>query len=125
VDELDFTGRKESGSIPINGVTGHDWFEDAARTARRDTVAQALIEAASATRHRASIPVVVLAAATEQIAARVQAMRPPAPRPSGWRIAALLTLLVITAASTLMGGHDTERLFEFAKHAYLAVRYSR
>jgi len=53
---------------PINGVTGHDWFEDAARTARRDTVAQALINAASATRHRASVPVVVLAAATEQIA---------------------------------------------------------
>jgi beta-lactamase regulating signal transducer with metallopeptidase domain len=46
--------------------------EDAARTARRDTVAQALINAASTTRHGASIPVVVLAAATEQITARAR-----------------------------------------------------
>ncbi len=99
--------------------------EDAARIARRDTVAQALINAASTTRHGASIPVVVLAAATEQIAARVHALRAPAPRPSGWRIAALVTLLVITAASTLLAGHDTERLFEFAKHAYVAVHHSR
>jgi hypothetical protein len=36
-----------------------------------------------------------------------------------------VTLLVITAASTLLAGHDTERLFEFAKHAYVAVHHSR
>jgi hypothetical protein len=52
-------------------------------------------------------------------------MRAPALRPSGWRIAALLTLLVITAASTLLAAHDTERLFEFPKHAYVAVHHSR
>jgi len=52
-------------------------------------------------------------------------MRAPALRPSGWRIAALLTLLVVTAASTLLAAHDTERLFEFAKHAYVAVHHSR
>jgi hypothetical protein len=34
-------------------------------------------------------------------------MRARALRPSGWRIAALLTLLVITAASTLLAAHDT------------------
>jgi hypothetical protein len=55
----------------------------------------------------------------------VHALRAPAPRPSGWRIAALLTLLLITAASTLLAAHDTERLFEFAKHAYIAVHHSR
>ncbi len=29
------------------------------------------------------------------------------------------------AASTLLAAHDTERLFEFAKHAYIAVHHSR
>jgi hypothetical protein len=28
-------------------------------------------------------------------------------------------------ASTLLAAHDTERLFEFAKHAYIAVHHSR
>jgi len=52
-------------------------------------------------------------------------MRARALRPSGWRIAALLTLLVITAASTLLVTHHAERRFEFAKHAYVAVHHSR
>jgi hypothetical protein len=65
----------------------------------------------------------VLAVAGGQIAARVQAMRAPAPQPSGWRIAALLAVLLLTAASTLLAAHDTERLFEFAKHAYVAVHH--
>jgi hypothetical protein len=51
-------------------------------------------------------------------------MRTPAPRPSGWRIAAQVMLLVITATSTLLAAHDTERLFEFTKHAYIAVHHS-
>jgi hypothetical protein len=64
-----------------------------------------------------------LAIAAEQITARVHAMRTPAPRPSGWRIAALVMLLVVTAASTLLAAHDTERLFELAKHAYLTAHH--
>ncbi len=48
-------------------------------------------------------------------------MRAPAPRPSAWRIAALLAVLLLTAATTLLAAHDTERLFELAKHAYLAA----
>ena len=91
------------------------------RTARH--VAHALINAASTTLHDASIPVVVLAVGTEQITARVQAMRTSAPRPPRWRIAAQVMLLVITAASTLLAAHDPERLFEFAKHAYIAVHH--
>jgi hypothetical protein len=95
--------------------------EDAARIARRETVAQALITAATTARRGASIPAVVLAVAAEQITARVQAMRAPAPRPAAWRIAALLAVLLLTAATTLLAAHDTERLFELAKHAYLAA----
>jgi Zn-dependent protease with chaperone function len=95
--------------------------EDAARTAPRDTVAQALIHAAAPRRSTAT-PAVVLAVAIEQIATRVQALRAPAPQTSGWRIAALLAVLLLTAASTLLAAHDTERLFELAKHAYLVNR---
>jgi Zn-dependent protease with chaperone function len=105
-------------------LTTERWAdEDAACTARRDTVAQALIQAATTARRGAATPAVVLAVAAEQITARVQAMRTPAPRPSGWRIAALVMLLVITAASTLLAAHDTERLFELAKHAYLTAHH--
>jgi Zn-dependent protease with chaperone function len=95
--------------------------EDAARTAPRDTVAQALIHAATP-RRSTPTPAVVLAVATEQIVTRVQALRAPAPQPSGWRIAALLAVLLLTAASTVLAAHDTERLFELAKHAYLVHR---
>jgi peptidase M48-like protein len=95
--------------------------EDAARIARRETVAQALINAATTARRGAATPAVVLAVAAEQITARVQAMRAPAPRPAAWRIAALLAVLLLTAATTLLAAHDTERLFELAKHAYLAA----
>jgi Zn-dependent protease with chaperone function len=95
--------------------------EDAAATAPRDTVAQALIHAATPRRSTAT-PAVVLAVATEQIATRVQALRAPAPQTSRWRIAVLLAVLLLTAASTLLAAHDTERLFELAKHAYLVHR---
>jgi beta-lactamase regulating signal transducer with metallopeptidase domain len=105
-------------------LTTERWAdEDAARTAHRDTVAQALIQAATTARRGAATPAVVLAVAAEQITARVQAMRTPALRPSGWRMAALVMMLVITAASTLLAAHDTERLFELAKHAYLAAHH--
>jgi Zn-dependent protease with chaperone function len=93
--------------------------EDAARTEHRDTVAQALLQAVTTPRRGAATPAVVLAVAAEQITARVQALRAPAPRPAAWRIAALLAVLLLTAASTLLAAHDTERLFELAKHAYL------
>jgi Zn-dependent protease with chaperone function len=97
--------------------------EDAARTAHRDTVAQALIQAVTTARRGAATPAVVLAVAAEHITARVQALRAPAPRPAPWRIAALLAVLLLTAASTLLAAHDTERLFELAKHAYLIAHH--
>jgi hypothetical protein len=50
-------------------------------------------------------------------------LRAPAPRPAPWRIAALLAVLVLTAASTLLAAHNIEQLFELAKHAYLALRH--
>ena len=98
--------------------------EDAARTVDRHTVARALTNAASASRP-VGTPAVVLAAAAEQITARVQALRSPAPRPAAWRITALLALLLLTAASTLLAEHDTERLFELAQSAYLAAHHYR
>jgi Peptidase family M48 len=97
--------------------------EDAARTAHRDTVAQALIQAVTTARRGAATPAVVLAVAAEQITARVQALRAPALQPAPWRIAALLAVLLLTAASTLLAAHDTERLFELAKHAYLIAHH--
>ncbi len=105
-------------------LTTERWAdEDAARTAHRDTVAQALIQAATTGLRSAATPAVVLAVAAEQITARVQALRAPAPRPAAWPIAALLAVLLLTAASTLLAAHDTERLFELAKHAYLAAHH--
>jgi Zn-dependent protease with chaperone function len=92
--------------------------EDAARTVRRDTVARALTRSAR-TRPPHTHAGVVLAVAAEQIAARVHALQEPPPRPTAWRIAALITLLAVCAGSTLAAAHETERLFEVAKNAYL------
>ncbi len=99
-------------------LTTERWAdEDAARTVRRDTVARALTRSAS--RRPPSVPGVVLAAAAEQIAARVHALHSPPPRPTGWRIAALVTVLAVCAVSTLAAAQETERVFEVAKNAYL------
>ena len=92
--------------------------EDAARTVRRDTVARALVRSAN-TRTSHTRAGVVLAVAAEQIAARVHALHAPPPRPITWRIAALLTVLLVCAVSTLAAAQETERLFEVAKNAYL------
>ncbi len=93
--------------------------EDAARTVRRDTVARALTRSASRQPRTGPGAGVVLAVAAEQIAARVQALHSPPPRPAAWRIAALVTVLAVCAVSTLAAAQETERVFEVAKNAYL------
>jgi beta-lactamase regulating signal transducer with metallopeptidase domain len=93
--------------------------EDAARAVRRDTVARALTHAATPARVISGHAGVVLAVGAEQVAARVHALYAPPPRPTAWRIAALITVLVVCAVSTLAAAHETERLFEAAKNAYL------
>jgi hypothetical protein len=63
-------------------------------------------------------PAVVLAAGATEVAARVVALRAPAPRLTVWRVALLVGLLVATAAAVVEAAHDTERLFELAQYAY-------
>jgi len=92
--------------------------EDAARTCRRDTVADALTHAATGNGHPLPTPAVVLAAAVTDVANRVVALRAPAARLTLWRVALLVALLVATAAAVLEAAHDTERLFELAQYAY-------
>jgi Zn-dependent protease with chaperone function len=92
--------------------------EDAAGTCRRDTVADALTHAATGSARMLATPAVVLAAAVIDVAARVVALRAPAPRLTLWRVALLVALLVATAAAVLEAAHDTERLFELAQYAY-------
>ncbi len=99
--------------------------EDAARTVRRDTVARALTRSASRQPRTGPGAGVVLAVAAEQIAARVQALHSPPPRPTAWRIAALVTVLAVCAVSTLAAAHETERVFEVAKNAYLLAHRQR
>jgi hypothetical protein len=64
------------------------------------------------------IPTVVLAAATTDLAARVDALHNPPPRMTLWRVALLVGLLAATAATVLEAAHDTERLFDLAHAAY-------
>jgi hypothetical protein len=92
--------------------------ENAAATCRRDTVADALSHAATGTTRVLAAPAVVLAAGATEVAARVVALRAPAPRLTVWRVALLVALLVATAAAVLEAAHDTERLFELAQYAY-------
>lgn len=90
--------------------------EDAARVCRRDTVADALILAA--TNGRSPGPAIVLAAAGSDVADRIGALRVPAPHLVLWRVALLLGLLAATAIAVAEAMHDTERLFELAQNAY-------
>lgn len=90
--------------------------EDAALACRRDTVASALIRASTTT--WLATPVVALPAAATHIAARVAALRAPAPRHSLWRAVLMIALLLATTAALAEATHDTERLFERAKDAY-------
>jgi Zn-dependent protease with chaperone function len=94
--------------------------EDAAATGQRDSVAAALTHAATGFQRRA-LPVVVLAAAAADIAARVDALRSPAPRLTMWRVGLLLALLAATALAVIEAAHDTEKLFELAQDAYRAT----
>lgn len=90
--------------------------EDAASTGRRETVADTLLRAAATT--RLSAPAVVLGAAVTDVAARVGALRAPAPSLKLWRVALLIGLLLATTAAVAEAAHDTERLFELAQYAY-------
>jgi Zn-dependent protease with chaperone function len=92
--------------------------ENAAATCHRGTVADALTHAAANSTRLLTAPAVVLAAAVTEVAARVQALRAPAPRLTMWRVALLTALLIATAAAVLEAAHDTERLFELAQRAY-------
>jgi beta-lactamase regulating signal transducer with metallopeptidase domain len=95
------------------------WADEAAAArCRRDTVADALLHAALGGTRLLAAPAVVLAAASTEVAARVHALRGPAPRLTLWRVALLLALLVATGAAVLEAAHDTERIFELAQAAY-------
>ncbi len=91
--------------------------EDAARTTGRATVADSLTRIATAARSGAT-SAAVLAAATIEITARVDALRGPAPRVTLWRVGLLLGLLAGTALAVGAAAHDTEQLFELAQYAY-------
>lgn len=95
--------------------------EDAAGIVHRDTVASAVAHAASNGRVSTLSPTIVLAVAAEHVAERIHALQAPPPGPSAWRIATLLFLVLVTSVGTAMAAHDTERLFELAKDAYLAA----
>jgi Zn-dependent protease with chaperone function len=92
--------------------------ENAAATCRRDTVADALTHAATVSTRALAAPAVVLAAGATEVAARVVALRAPAPRLTLWRVALPVALLVASTAAVLEATHDTERLFELAQYAY-------
>lgn len=90
--------------------------EDAAALCQRDTVAVALTRAATGTTPR--VPAAVLAAATNDILARVAALRAPAPTLTLWRIGVPSALLVATTVAVAIAMRDTERLFELAQNTY-------
>jgi hypothetical protein len=90
--------------------------EDAAASCQRGTVADALVRAGTGNRMLA-LPAVVLAGVVD-VAARVGALRAPAPRMSAWRMLLLACLLSGAASTVLIAAHDTERLFELARYAY-------
>ncbi len=92
--------------------------EDAAATVRRDTVATALTRAVTGAARLPAAPAVVLSAGAGDIAARVRALREPAPRLTIWRVAVLLMLLAATAVAVSEAAHDTRRVFELAEYAY-------
>lgn len=94
--------------------------EDAAHVCRRNTVAHALTRVATGV--RPATPAAVLAAADRDVAARVGALRAPAPRLVAWRIAILTALLTATLAAVAIAMHDTEDVFELAQNAYRAAR---
>jgi Zn-dependent protease with chaperone function len=99
--------------------------EDAARTVTRTAVADAVARVAHG-RHPTitAPPQLVLAVAAEHVAGRIRALHAAPPR-VGWRLALPLLVLALATATVLLAAHDTERLFEAAKHAYQLTRYQR
>lgn len=94
--------------------------EDATALCRRDTVADALTRAATGTSPR--VPAVVLAAAADDVIARVAALRAPAPQMTLWRIGLPSALMMATTIAVAIAVRDTERLFELAQNAYHCTR---
>ena len=92
--------------------------EDAAQLCRRGAVADAVTRAAIG--RRPATPEVVLAAAAADVAARVGALRDPAPRLTLWRVAALAGLALAAALTAALAMHDVDQLVELAQAAYRA-----
>jgi hypothetical protein len=102
---------------PALATTCERWAdEDAAATCQRDIVADALVRAGIGNRGMA-VPAAVLAGVVD-VAARVGALRAPAPRLSAWRLMLLACLLSGATLTVVIAAHDTERLFELARYAY-------
>jgi hypothetical protein len=98
------------------------WADEcAAATSTRGAVAEALVHAVGRTGKMMRVPTIVLTATTTELAARVGALREPAPRMTLWRVALLVGLLAATAGTVLEAAHDTERLFDVAQAAYRAT----
>lgn len=95
-----------------------DADEVAARVCPRRTVAAALDRIAALPRGGGEQPAVVLAAATRNVSARVGALRAAPLRLEPWRIGAPGVVLAAAALAVAVAMHDTEHLFELAKHAY-------
>lgn len=91
--------------------------EQAAATSSRDAVAAALTRTVVGASLLAT-PGIVLAAATGEVTTRVRALLMPAPRPTPWRIAVLVALLIATAVAVFEAATDTKHLFELAEYAY-------
>jgi len=100
------------------------WADEfAAAASTRDVVAEALVHAAKRTGTIMRAPTVVLAAATTELANRVEALRRPAPRMTLWRVALLVGLVAATAATVLEAAHDTERMLDLAQAAYRVAQH--
>jgi hypothetical protein len=99
------------------------WADEcAAATSTRDTVVQTLLHTALGMAKRTDAPTTVLAAATTELTARIEALRDPPPRIGICRTAAILGLLVAITGTVLEAAHDTERMFELAQAAYSTTR---
>jgi Zn-dependent protease with chaperone function len=95
------------------------WADEcAAETCSRETVEEALVRAAV---HRKAVTfssTIVLAAVVTNLAARIEALRTPAPAMKLWRVALLIGLLIAIGGTVLEAVHDTDRLFDLAQAAY-------
>ncbi|MDX6205045.1 MAG: hypothetical protein QOF39_1102 [Frankiales bacterium] len=88
--------------------------EKAASTYQRHTLADALTQAGTGT--RLTVPAVVLPG-VQDVAARIEALRAPAPPASPWRVVLLGGLVACAGIALAIALKDAERLFELARQA--------